>query len=165
MEDRPGVKAEVMRRGVEDRHAEHVGRKEVAGELDPSVMQAQCAGERLRERGLSHPGDILDQEMAAREHTGERKLQRRVLAHDDTAKLLDHRCESCGDRDRVARGGGADGHGQEAPFLTYCSSGQRHYSVAGASSHDRRRRATLRSTAHRPRKSSSRAAFHRDSPP
>ena len=62
---------------MEHRHAEHVGRQQVARELDALVGEAERSCERVRERGLADARHVLDQQMAAREQAGERELQLR----------------------------------------------------------------------------------------
>ena len=87
VEDRARVEAERLRALVEDRHAEHVGRQEVARELDARVLEAERRRERLRQRRLADAGNVLDQQVAAREQAGEREPQRLVLADDDAVEL------------------------------------------------------------------------------
>ena len=91
MEDRTGVEAERARLGVEDRHAEHVGRQEVARELDAGVLEAERGRERLGERRLADAGDVLDQQVAAGEEAREREPQRLALADDDAVELASAR--------------------------------------------------------------------------
>ena len=71
VEDRARVEAERLRALVEDRHAEHVGRQQVARELDARVLEAERRRERLGERRLADAGDVLDQQVAAREQARE----------------------------------------------------------------------------------------------
>ncbi len=110
VEDRAGMKAERARFGVEDRHAEHVGGKEVARELHARVLEAERGRERLGERRLAHAGDVLDQQMAAGEQAREGELQRLALADDDAVELRQHRGQALGDR-IIGLAEGADGHG------------------------------------------------------
>ena len=91
MEDRPGMKAERLRALVVDRDAEHVGRQQVARELDARVVEAEGHRERLGERRLADAGNVLDQQMAAREQAGKRNLERLLLADDDAPQLLQDR--------------------------------------------------------------------------
>ena len=86
VEDRSRVEAERLRALVEDRHAEHVGRQQVARELDARVLEAERRRERLRERRLADARNVLDQQVAAGEQAGEREPQRLVLADDDAAR-------------------------------------------------------------------------------
>ena len=90
VEDRAGVEPERARLGIEDRHAEHVGRQEVARELDAGVLEAERGRERLRERRLAHAGNVFDQQVAAGEQAGEREPQRLALADDDAVELRQH---------------------------------------------------------------------------
>jgi len=101
MEDRPGVEAERMRLRVVDRHAEHVGRQEVARELHARVLESQRRRQRLRQRRLADPGDVLDQQVPAGEQAGQREPQRRGLADDDALDLREDGGEPLVDRDAV----------------------------------------------------------------
>ena len=74
MENRPGMEAERLRPLVEDRHAEHVGGQQVARELDARVIETERGGQRLRQRRLPDAGNVLDQQMAAREQAGQREV-------------------------------------------------------------------------------------------
>ena len=82
-EDRPGVELEAAAVALVDRHADDVGGQHVAGELDALEMQAERAREHVRERGLADAGQVLDQQVAAREQAGQRQPHLRFLAEDD----------------------------------------------------------------------------------
>ena len=105
------METKCLRRGVEDRHAENVRGEEVARELDASVFEAECCRERLSQRRLSNAGDVLDQQVTAREQARERKFQRLALADDDAIEL-------CQDGGKPLHDGyvglvkRADGHGE-----------------------------------------------------
>ena len=49
---------------VEDRYAEDVRRQHVAGELDARELEAEQAGEGVRQGGLAHAGQIFNQQVA-----------------------------------------------------------------------------------------------------
>ena len=70
--------------------ADDVGRQQVAGELDALEVQPERARQHVRERGLADAGQILDQQVAAREQAGEREADLLFLAEDDAADLIDH---------------------------------------------------------------------------
>ena len=52
-EDRPAMEAELARVGFEHRHADDVGRQQVARELDALVREPERAGEGVGQRGLA----------------------------------------------------------------------------------------------------------------
>jgi hypothetical protein len=91
IEDRPGMEPERLRVSVEDRHPENVRGEQVARELDPRVLEPEGGGERLREGGLPHARDVLDQQVPAGEQAGEGEPQRVPLADDDALELREHR--------------------------------------------------------------------------
>ena len=75
---------------VEHRDAEHVGRQQVARELNALVAQAERLRERVRERRLADAGHVLDEQVAAREQAGERQLELAALADDDALERVEH---------------------------------------------------------------------------
>ena len=92
-EDRAGMELERARLAVVDRHAEDVGGQHVARELDAVEPQAERAREHVREGGLADAGQVLDQQVAAREQARERHADLALLAEDDPAGLLDDALE------------------------------------------------------------------------
>ena len=62
--------------------------------LRPSVAASACASV-----DLPTPGNVLDQQVAAREQAGERELQRLGLADDDAVELREHGGEPLHDGD------------------------------------------------------------------
>ena len=70
-EHRAGVEAELARAGLVHRHAQHVGRQQVGGELDALEAQADGRGQCVRQGGLAQPGQVLDQGVA----TGQQRDQ------------------------------------------------------------------------------------------
>ena len=68
---------------VEDRHADDVGRQQIAGELDALEVQPQGPRQRVGQRGLADAGEVFDQQMAARQQAGQREADLAVLAEDD----------------------------------------------------------------------------------
>ena len=83
----PGWNLKAAAVALEDRHADDVGRQQVAGELDALELQAQRGRERVRERGLADAGHVFDQQVAAREEAGEGEADLLFLAEDDFADL------------------------------------------------------------------------------
>ena len=70
-EHRPSMEAELAALGLEHRHADDVCGQQVARKLDPLVDESERTCERMRERGLAHAGDVLDQQVTARQQAGE----------------------------------------------------------------------------------------------
>ena len=136
VEDRARMEAERLRPLVEDRHAEHVGRQEVARELDARVLEAERRRQRLRQRRLADAGDVLDQQVAAREQAGQRERSGSSLP-----TTMRPSCAS--DGGEPLRGGdGLAGSGRTV--IGGSGSGRTrivHSSRAAAARHDRRRRA------------------------
>src|SRR5581483_11382491 len=88
---------------VVDRHADDVGRQHVARELDAVEVEAQQLRQHMRERRLADAGEILDQQVPAREQAGEREPDLTLFAEDDLARLLNdalyrRKCHSRVDR-------------------------------------------------------------------
>ena len=70
-----------------DRDPGHVGRQQVAGELDAVEPEAEGDRQRVRERGLADPGQVFEQQVAAREQAGQGETDLLVLADHDLADL------------------------------------------------------------------------------
>ena len=69
------------------RHARQVARHQVRGKLHPRKLQAQAFGQGVRQGGFAHAGHVLNQQVAARQHAGQRILQLPRLAHNHRAEL------------------------------------------------------------------------------
>ena len=82
-EHRSAVEAELSGLRLEDRDADDVGRQQVARELDALVAEPERRGERVRKRGLADAGNVLDQQVTAREQAGEAQANLLLLAEDD----------------------------------------------------------------------------------
>ena len=67
-------------------------------------MQAERAGERLRQGRLAYAGDILDEQVPAGEQAGQREPERGLLADDNAAELLEHQRQALGHRHRITLG-------------------------------------------------------------
>ena len=95
-EHRPGPELELVRALVEDVDARDVGRQQVGRELEAREAAVERAGERLREHGLPHAGEVLDDQMAfgdEAEHDESQRLRRRV---DDARKVRRDRRDEVG---------------------------------------------------------------------
>src|SRR5688572_27189540 len=66
-EERPWMEDEALLVAMEHGAANHIAGKQVARELNPPKLQARRARQRMRERGLTHSGNVFDEQMAARE--------------------------------------------------------------------------------------------------
>ncbi len=80
---------ELERAGLAIEHgdADDVGRQQVAGELDALIGQAERFGHRMRQRGLADAGDVLDQQMAARQQARDAQSHLMLLAQDHPIEL------------------------------------------------------------------------------
>ncbi len=72
-EHRPGLELEALLAGRVDGDAHHVAGQHVAGELDALEGAVQAAGQRVRQRGLAHARNALDQQVPAREQRHQRQ--------------------------------------------------------------------------------------------
>jgi hypothetical protein len=115
---------------VKHGYPEHVGGQEVARELNAVVAEPQGFRERVRERGLADAGQVLDEQVAAREQARQRQLELTALADHDALERLDdgsnqslavgaaardqRRCRHAGNR-RLNRGLATP---QTSPFVT-----------------------------------------------
>ena len=82
-EDRPALELEHLAAAVVDRDADDVARQQVAGELDAAKRAAERRREGARERRLADAGDVLDEQVAARQQRDHRGADRLRLAADD----------------------------------------------------------------------------------
>jgi hypothetical protein len=81
-EHRSGQEPETAALAVEDRDAEDVRRQHVAGELDARKLEAEQAGQGVRQRRLADAGQIFDQQMASCQQAAEGESGLRALAED-----------------------------------------------------------------------------------
>ena len=86
-EHRPRMEGEAGGVAVVDRHADDVGRQKIRGELDALQAEPEAGRERVRERRLAHAGQVLDQQVAAREQAREREPHRVGLAEQHAVDL------------------------------------------------------------------------------
>ena len=90
---------EALAGAVVDRHADHVGRQHIAGELDARIVQTEQPREQVRQRCLPDPGQIFDQQMSAREDACDGKPDLSLLAQDNPIRGVENvgeRCCRCG---------------------------------------------------------------------
>jgi hypothetical protein len=99
-EDRAVAQLEGLGRRVEDRHAGDVRRQEVAGELDAVEGATEGRRQRPGQGGLADPGDVLDEQVAARQERGDRQADRPGLAAHHRG---DRGLESADRGDQVSR--------------------------------------------------------------
>src|SRR5262249_45930105 len=86
-EERPRLEDELALGRLPDADPDHVGRQHVGGELDALEARADGAGERGGERGLAHPGHVLDENVAAGEEAHDGQPHRFRLAHEGAAHV------------------------------------------------------------------------------
>ena len=82
------MKNEPLLASIEDGIAEYIGCKQLTLKLDALNGERERARQRLRERCFAHARDIFNQEVAAREETGDCELYRLILAYDNFTNLL-----------------------------------------------------------------------------
>ena len=84
------MEPEAARLALVDRHAKDIGGQHVARELDALEVEPQRACEHVRERCLADAGQILDEQVSAREQAREREAHLRFLAENDAARRADY---------------------------------------------------------------------------
>jgi hypothetical protein len=82
-EDRAGMKGELRTASFVDRHANHVGGQQVAGELHAPERQPERGGDGVRQGRLAHAGGVFDQQVAAGQQAGQALADLQILADDD----------------------------------------------------------------------------------
>ena len=106
-EDGAGLELEGFGVGVVDGDAEDVAGQHVAGELQAMEAAGDGAGEGLGEGGLADAGDVLDEEMAARQEADEREAHDFGLAVNRRA---DGRLQFCELTEDIGRKPNRRGH-------------------------------------------------------
>src|SRR5437879_12866439 len=86
--NRPGVELEGGALAVVYGYADDVGREHVAGELDAVEIQTEELCKHLGEGGLADAGQVLAQQVPAREQARERETDLALLAGNDFSRLL-----------------------------------------------------------------------------
>ena len=91
--DRSSLESELARFAVIDRHAEHIGGQEVAGELHALERQSQGLGDRMREGGFADPRNVFDQQVSARQQTRQTQANLLLLAQNHPIDLSENRVD------------------------------------------------------------------------
>ena len=112
-EDAAGAELELVGGAVPHRHAGHVGRQEVGGELDAVPRAADRACDRLGERGLADAGDVLDEEVALGDEAHQGEVHLLALALDGALDVVDERGEEAAEGGVAARRGRRLNHGDD----------------------------------------------------
>ena len=79
-EDRAGMEAKLRRLALVYAHPDNVRRQQVAGELHALEVEREGGGQRMRQRGLAHPGHVFEQQVTAGDQAGEGELDLTRLA-------------------------------------------------------------------------------------
>ncbi len=88
-EERAGMKLKHLLGRMKDRHPDDVGRQQIAGELDALVIEPEHARQGLGQGRLAHARKILDEQMSARQQTGQRQTDLTWLAENDSFQNSD----------------------------------------------------------------------------
>jgi hypothetical protein len=86
--DRARAGLELRGLGIEQGHPEHVGWKEVTGELDPTKGETQASGQSVGQRGLPHAGNVLEEDMPSGQEGRQGKANHIPLAVEDYLDLI-----------------------------------------------------------------------------
>jgi len=93
------VKDKLPRGRIENGITQDIGGQQVARELHASEFEAKNPGQRVRQRRLAHAGDVLDQQMSARQQTTEGHANSMVLAQKDRIEpgqhIIDRDAHAC----------------------------------------------------------------------
>ncbi len=84
------LKTELAGLAVVDRYTEYIGGQQIARELHPLEGQTQRSGEGVGEGGLADAGNILDQQVPARQQAGEAQANLRIFPQDHPIELREH---------------------------------------------------------------------------
>jgi hypothetical protein len=85
----PGMEHERLLAALVDADPDQVGRHQVGGKLRPRKTQTERDRQRVRQRRLADPRNVLDQQVATGQQAGHAVLDLRPLADDDRANLVD----------------------------------------------------------------------------
>jgi len=86
--NRPRPKLELHALLVEDAHPRHITGQHVGRKLDAAEDAAHALGQRAREHGLAHAGDIFDQQVPFAQERDERQANFLILANNHGAYIL-----------------------------------------------------------------------------
>ncbi|MOA06410.1 hypothetical protein D3C78_1260420 [compost metagenome] len=87
------MELEVLLPPVVDGHPREVAGHQVGGELHARKLQSEAVGQRMRQRGLAHAGDVLDQQVTAGQQAGHAVLDLGGFAHNHRVKLIQKRLD------------------------------------------------------------------------
>src|SRR5437763_10695046 len=97
--NRSGTKFKFAIFRIVDAHAKHIAGQQIRSELNALKAAMKRFGESLRKGGLAHPGNVFDEQLAAREKRDERQLDGVFLAEegarDGALELRDDLSSSC----------------------------------------------------------------------
>ena len=82
------MKTEFLAAPLEDRGADDVRWKQVAGKLDARIMKPQKPGQQMCQGRFADTGEVLDEQVSTRQQAGERQLQLPFLAQNHVLRLL-----------------------------------------------------------------------------
>jgi len=105
-EDGTGSGLEGRGAGVVHRDAQDVRREEVAGELDSAEVQAEGSSQGVGEGGLSHAGNVLEQDVSPGQEGGNGQSDHVPLSVKDLFHLVHEPVEGPKLRGSVGKGGG-----------------------------------------------------------
>ena len=97
-EERPGLEDELSRTLVEDRHAGDVARQQIVRELNPRKGEVERARQRLRQRRLPDPRNVLEEQVSGRSERRQRQLDDFLLP---AQRARDVRVQRLGELRRV----------------------------------------------------------------
>ena len=78
----PVLELEFVELGIVHGNAKHVGRQQVARELNAMEVAVERSRQRMPECGLADTRNVFDQQVALREQRHDRQLDRFLLAFD-----------------------------------------------------------------------------------
>jgi hypothetical protein len=87
--DGPRARLELVRARVVHAHAQHVRGQQVTGELDAAELQPQRGREGAGQGGLAGAGDVLEEQVPARQQRRQRQAHRFALAAEHGLHLGD----------------------------------------------------------------------------
>ena len=83
------MKNQRLRGRIQRRKTNDIRRQQIGGELNTAKIQTERRGKGFRERRLARAGQILEQQMPAREQTGDRERNHLLLADDNRRELIE----------------------------------------------------------------------------
>ena len=86
------MKPEATVVAIEHRDTDDIGRQQVARKLNPLIIEPEEFRQQVSERRFTHPGQVFDQQVAAREQARKREAQFATFTEDDVLPALEHAC-------------------------------------------------------------------------